>query len=535
MSRSRYVLAAAAALALVVPVASPAAAADRRAEAAAKDALKKAANDYLATDYVAGATRLERALRTCGRNKCTAATKAALLRDLGTMQFRNGDVGAAKKTWGDALKLQPQITLNPDYDTPDLRSAFDDAKGGAGGGGPQPSGDFAHTAVAEQKVNTPLPVYAEYPGTLQVARVIVKYKGATGADWSRVDLKRSGNGWGGVIPCGDVTRGTMSYWIQGFDDGGDPVAASGDPKHPYTVPIKDDIAGEAPHLPGKPAPKSCSEGDSDCPPGLPGCGGEKESSGGEGEGESSEGESEAESEKGRERSGNTYARFWVGVSAELPEFLQMPGGDDLCKLTPTGLPANSANMYCTNPDGSDFPSRVSPVQNGHLSIQGQAGHADGGFTLGDVRVMAALDYALSPSFLIGGRLGYVFNAYTGQSAASAGRALGPKIHAEARATYLFGHEPLMHAGFAPMVFLGTGISEFDAHVMSVVTLDNVAGQQPVNIWITDAPFFVAVGGGIRYQFSLRSAFTAAARVNAVIGGNGFMTTYGPEVGILYGF
>ena len=86
-----------------------------------------------------------------------------------------------------------------------------------------------------------------------------------------------------------------------------------------------------------------------------------------------------------------------------------------------------------------------------------------------------------------------------------------------------------------MVFVGTGISEFDTHVSSTVTLDNVAGQQPVNIWVTDAPFFVALGGGVRYQFSLRAAFTAAARLNAVIGGNGFTTTYGPEVGVLYGF
>jgi hypothetical protein len=149
--------------------------------------------------------------------------------------------------------------------------------------------------------------------------------------------------------------------------------------------------------------------------------------------------------------------------------------------------------------------------------------------------MASLDYALSASFLLGARLGYVFNAYPGEAAVSTGHALGPKVHAEARATYLFGQEPLAHTGFAPMVFVGTGISEFDTHVSSTVTLDNVAGQQPVNIWVTDAPFFVALGGGVRYQFSLRAAFTAAARLNAVIGGNGFTTTYGPEVGVLYGF
>ena len=57
----------------------------------------------------------------------------------------------------------------------------------------------------------------------------------------------------------------------------------------------------------------------------------------------------------------------------------------------------------------------------------------------------------------------------------------------------------------------------------------------MKVWLTDGPFFFEFGPGIRYQFSPRAAFTAAARVNAVIGGNGFMMTYGPEFGFLYGF
>lgn len=520
----------AAALAMAGSIATPAFAVDRRVEAAAKEALKKAADDYLGTDYAAGAARLQRALRTCGAVKCTGATRALLLRDLGTMQFRGGDVGAAKRSWAEALKLQADLTLNPDYETPDLRSAWDEAKGAGEtvGAGPQPSGDFTHTPAAEQKVNTPLPVYVEYPGTSTVARVIVKYRGPKATEWQRANLKRMGGGWGGVIPCGDLARGTMRYWIQGFDEGGDPIASSGDPKHPYTVPLRDEIGGDAPHLPGKSAPKTCGE-ETECPPGFPGCGEEKPTGGEAG------GEEEEHPSKATQEGGQRYARFWLGVSAELPDFMQMPAGDDLCKLTSSAVPANSAGAYCTLPDGSDFPSRGSALQNNQLSIQGKAGHSDGGIQPGDIRVMATFDYALSAKFLIGGRLGYVFNAYPGQAAVSAGHAFGPKVHAEARATYLFGQAPLTRTGFAPMVFAGMGLSEFDGHVTSAVTLDNVAGQQPVNIWVTDGPFFIALGAGVRYQFSLRAAFTAAARVNSVIGGNGLLLTYGPEVGVLYGF
>ena len=66
---------------------------------------------------------------------------------------------------------------------------------------------------------------------------------------------------------------------------------------------------------------------------------------------------------------------------------------------------------------------------------------------GDVRVMLAVDYALRPSLLAGGRLGYVLNSYTGNAAVENNRALGPKIHVEVRATYLFGRDPLAHTGF----------------------------------------------------------------------------------------
>lgn len=534
-SRRRFPRALGIALATSFLVAAPAGAADRRTESAAKDALKRAANDYLSTDYATGAARLQRAVRACGTVRCTVQTRVALLRDLGTMQFRNGDIGAARKNWAQALKLQPDLELNPDYDTADLHAAWDEVKGGAAAGGgaagaegtpasggaPQPSGDFTHTPAAEQKVNTPLPVYVEYPGSSTVARVMVKYKGASASSWSHVTLKRMGGGWGGVIPCGDVTKGTMRYWIQGFDEGGDPIASSGDPKHPYTVTIRDQLEGEPPHLPNKSPPRACTGGES---------GNEAENENGE-----EETTTEEEPEKIAKAEKGAYARFWFGVSGVIPEFAQMPSGNAVCKLTGAALPANPANYYCTNPDGSDFPSRTSSAQNDALTNPAAAGNVSGGIRPGDLRVLATFDYALSPKFLLGARIGGVINAYPGKAAVSDGKAFGSKLDAEARATYLFGDEPLAHTGFAASLFFGAGISEFDVHTTSVVSLNDLAGQYPVRVWVTDGPFFVEVGPGIRYQFSPRAAFTAAARVNAVVGGNGFMLTYGPEFGFLYGF
>ena len=270
---------------LTVTMARPALA-DARTEGVAKAALKKAEGDYLAMNYGTGAARIEKAMKACGQTKCGAPTRAALFRDLGTMQFRKGDKDQAARNWAEAVKLQPDIALNPSYDAPDLRKAFLAAtkgNGGGGGGGDGGGGGGASSRAAtsrtprptEQKVDTPLPIYVEGGGD-SVVRVVVKYKAAGMTSWKRFDLKKVGDGWGGLVPCADVQSGTLRYYIQGLDDSKESVASNGDARHPYTVEIKDDISGDAPHLPGKAPPKSCHES-SDCPPDFPGCSQERRS------------------------------------------------------------------------------------------------------------------------------------------------------------------------------------------------------------------------------------------------------------------
>ncbi len=125
--------------------AAPVLAANPRVEAAAKKAISQAQNDYLARNYGTGAAKLQKALRACGASGCTPGTRAALLRDIGTMQFRKGDKSGATKSWTDAVKLQSDLDLNPAYDAPDLRAAYAQATGAS----QQPAGDFTHTPATE--------------------------------------------------------------------------------------------------------------------------------------------------------------------------------------------------------------------------------------------------------------------------------------------------------------------------------------------------------------------------------------------------
>lgn len=527
----------AAVVASLLFAASPARALDARAEAAAKDALKRAASDFASADYATALARLDVARTGCGVNRCSRTTRGLVMRDLGAMQLRSGDKAAAAISFAEALKIQPELELPTKYGSPDVRAAWDRAKDAAASGRPappadQPAGDFTHTPATEQRANTPLPVYVEYPSSSPPAKVVVKYKGPKMSEWGRVDLTKMDDGWGGMIPCADVARGAVRYWIQGVDRSGDPVANSGDPKHPFSVPIRATIAGEAPHLPDQAPPRKCGSNE-----GSPDAGDDDEGASKGDKGRSGGHESDDEDSSGkatnRGTTRQTYSRLWVGISGAL-DFLSMPSAHDACLLDPnSGEPTTPSKLYCTNPDGSDFPSRASRTQNMEL-VPGQAGSIGGGFQAGDARVMLTVDYALNPNILVGGRMGFVANTYSGSAASKDGRAAGFKIHVEGRATYLFGLNPLAHTGFLPMGFAGLGLAEFDGHSTSVVTLSNVAGQQPVDVWRTDGPFFFMFGGGARYQFSPRAACTGALRFN-IAAGNGALLTYGPEIGIAYGF
>jgi hypothetical protein len=400
-----------------------------------------------------------------------------------------------------------------------------------------PAGDFVHTPAPEQKVNTPLPVYVEYPGA-PLGRVIVKYAGTGVKTWSRIEMKRVGRGWGVLIPCAGVTAGAVRYWIQGFDPNGEAAASSGDPKHPFIVPVRETTSSKPPHLPGRAAPQACEPGEAPPeeavepaapPPVHPAPVHEEEPV----RAEVAEHPEPAKGELG-------FARWWVGI-AGAADFVSLPAGTALCPLTPSGTPANALSAYCTNPNGTDFPARTPAggAQNAAL-VPGSAGALAGGIAPGDLRAMIAVDYALTPSVLFGGRLGYVVNSYpTGGAAVTDHHAFGAKLHLEARGTYVFGDRPLSEIGFAPTVFAGLGISEFDGHAASIVSLATSTGHpptnQPVDIWITNGPWFLAVGGGVRYQFSQRAAFTGAARVNIAFGGAGALFTFGPEIAFQYGF
>jgi hypothetical protein len=369
----------------------------------------------------------------------------------------------------------------------------------------------------------------------------------------------------------------VRYYVQGLNGRKEPIANAGDAKHPYTVSIRDEISGDAPSLPGSRPPRQCGGKEADCPPDFPGCkgGGSSKGSGkasssddaesGKGdraekdEGEGNSEDSAKDEGEGEKRSRWKSKRIWVGVSGSF-EFVHLPAGRDLCYLDPTtARPGNSLNYYCTYPNGADFPSRADGGAENSLIQRPLDGNVGDQFSLGPVRFLATLDYALMPNVLLGARLGLSLRDYPGgsptlTSVASSGAAIkdgrasplgrgggaggGGDVEG-ARGIYLFGKDPLTKK-WAPMIFAGLGLAAFDGHASDNVVVNVPRGGMPttlinVNIWKTGGPFFLMAGGGVRYSISSTLAATGALRFNLALGAGGAMTTFGPELGIQMGF
>jgi hypothetical protein len=540
------------ALALAPLAVTSPARAEAKAEATAKGLETKAMQeDYLSTDFDKALEKLTKASSTCGADKCSSLVRAQIKRDVGVVQIagkQSHDAGVA--VFVEALKIDGAVTLDPDTKTKEIETAWAEAKKQAGAGaaptGTPAAGDFSVQPVPEQQVRTPVPVYAEYSGTEELAKVVLKYKAFGMSEWKTLEMHKVEKGWGAEVPCPDVQQGDLVYYVQGFNAANDPVATSGDRNSPYKTAVKrEPLAGEAPHFPGKEPSKQCADA-GDCPPDFPGCkkGAAEASTEGvtlRSEGEDCDEDSQCESSTCKDSkctapSSRKRPKFWIGVAGQL-DFVSLPSANDVCVLAGNATPQNSAGYYCTNSDGSDYPTRPPQDKNGTQNqriVPGVSDKVQGGLARGNIRAMVTFDFAPTANLMLGVRLGYVLNTYPGTAASNDGKTFAP-VHLEARVAYVFGKDALAKAGLAPYVFVAGGVAEWDAQVSVTVVETGANGAKSVQAWNTAGPGFVSLGGGLRYAFTPRFAALFGPRLNAAFGGTGTVLSASPELSLQYGF
>lgn len=86
--------------------------------------------DYVSTDFKGAEKKLQRALKTCGTSGCSPKVKARVYRDLGVVRWVGlQQKDRAREALGKAVQVDPSITLDPNYATPELEKAFEEIGG----------------------------------------------------------------------------------------------------------------------------------------------------------------------------------------------------------------------------------------------------------------------------------------------------------------------------------------------------------------------------------------------------------------------
>ncbi|MEB2313368.1 MAG: tetratricopeptide repeat protein [Sorangiineae bacterium] len=481
---------------------------DARAQSLARDAMEQ---DYLATNFKAAIAKLQTALKSCEKSKCSPATVAKIYASLGTVY----SAGLAQKedaieAFKAALKNDPSITPDSNYLTGEVQSAFEEAKKASG-----PAPVVVEKAVApltekpwtEQATWRPVPVYVELPDGIEAARVVTRYK-APGQDWKELTLQKHGKGYAGYIPCAAVeSEGELLYFTTAFDANFDRMASGGSTENPRKIQLKKAIDTRQPSLPDAVPPQECPrpverlscETNDDCP-------GNQACVNLQCVDKSTVPNPEAGKDQLRKKN-------WVSLGFS-PDLSLVNSTSDACSQAAQSDGTLSCFFGGGIPVGSDpLPS-------------GSSNSLNGGVATGTMRVTAAYDRVLGTRMTLGLRAGFAF--------------LGPPkdflpLHLEARFAFFFAKDPFVSKGVRPYVFAGAGLAESAARVTTPIVVDTGQAnpeRKNVDVYQKGGSLFAGLGAGLQYAVSPN-----AAMVVEVMGREAFpktATVLAPYLGFAYG-
>ncbi len=521
--------------------------------------------DYLSVEFDKAEGKLKKAIELCGKDQCSSEVVGKLYVGLATVHgVGQNKLDVAKSDLVSAVKADAGCKLIDGLSTPELEKKLKEAQAEAGGGGggeggeggeggkggkggeggeaPAPAkvGDFAHTPLAEAPVNTPLPIFAEIPDEIGATKVVVRYKPFGGTKWQTLALAKMEGGFGGEVPCTDVTTtGDFKYYIIATDDQGLSLAGAGSLKDPYKIPIKNKISGDPPSLPGKQPPKACMAAQ-ECPPGLPGCSDSER--GDKPAGSMCEETKECMSgltcqkgscEVGEEpkAGGKQGKKNLISVSAQF-DLAYIGSGDKVCDRTST------ANYAC-------FEKSTNAPYYGNPTVVTGSNGISGGLGLAQIRLLAGYDRILPLGFSVGARAGVALLGSPGPDVQNhpppKGRAAPNSflpLHLEVRGGWMLAKDGVSKGKIFPHAFIGGGVAQVNAGVpVSVCDPDpnrketvscgnaaaGTAGKKvDVTAYQVTGQGFVDFGGGATYMIVDNFGIQAEVKFMVMLPTTGFV-------------
>lgn len=514
-------------LAGTVVLSAPAAALSQSKEGRAQTLQQEAMNnDYLALDFPAAEKKLTDALKLCGKKDCSAATRAGIHISLGIVLGGQDKLDQAKASFITGLEIDPTAQLDEDLATPELKLAFDQARNEVLGELEIEEEvvleEIAHTPPAEQAIHTPLPIFLMVPESLDANRVQLRYRAPGADDYKSMMLSELDTGYGGNIPCRDLREeGVLVYYVQVLDATGAVVMTAGTLAQPYRVRIREELAGDPPHLPGQAPPEACIKPKPKVAPPpedetiYPPCDSNRDCA----EGMYCSSKHRCEEGFDEDEDGDAFSRAkksWITVSFAAD--IAHTSGTDVCTLD------SQQNDFfaCYRANGEAY--RGDP-------ILGRADDIQPGFAVATMRALVGYDHLVHPNVTIGGRLGYAFNGSPDGFL---------PIHADARVTYYIGSDPFSRAGVRPFVFLVGGLMQVDTKVAVEVWEQDVEGctrpsgcKTDLDAWRQAGNVFAGLGLGAQYAVTPAHALVLSARGEMLFPASSFVIT--PEIGFATGF
>jgi hypothetical protein len=499
---------------------------DAAAMKLADDAINR---DYLAANFPEAEKKLRQAITVCGTNGCIPMVLGRVHRDLGVVLIAGlNRLEDGKQELAEAIRADPNVALEKDLTTPEIDQVFKALKSG-----PLPppkatvgaAGELIHSAPAEQRTLTAVPIYVELPDGATPGKVIARYKPYGTPDWKTLELLKVGNGWGAEVPCMDVgsTTGEFVYYVQATSDAGEVIGTAGTRAAPNKVIIKNEpVSGEPPHLPGKPPPTRCREAH-DCPPGMPGCGkklpsgrgwgatctsdsdcgrdywckqgacesGARVETEGESKGSGKYCDSSTDCEIGErcsaarvcERAPEKPKKVWLSLHVG-QDFSFIGTQPDVCGTHET----LEAKQYdCIDQEGYSYGGEPFP------SRPGTGNAINGGIHPATTRFLAGIEFLAGDNVTLGARLGYVNGAAPGRTLAV--------FHGEARVAFWFGKEPFSRARVRPFLVVSGGLAEIDDKFAVPIIESKISEKAPdaaptLTVWRQSGVGFAGGGFGV---------------------------------------
>jgi hypothetical protein len=474
------------------------------------DALGK---DYLETNFIKAEKKLQQGLSICGRSgSCSERVHAQLHRDLAVVYMAGlGKMDAGKDELKAALELDPNLELDPDYATPDIKKAFAALhKGKKRKAAPEKAG-LEHTAVTEQVVGTPIPISVTLGGS-DSNKLKLFYRPVGSEKWSSLGMDSSSGAFTAEIPCSaDAKEGDLAYYIEVRNESDEVVDKSGTRAEPHVVTIKKEISGDPPHLPDADPPQRCKNV----------C-----------EGEDCGGGGEEPKPAGRKRNN------WFSVSVQ-QDLALVGAATDACAIGNQTLGGYS----CFRASGSQY--------HGNPTIGDPADSVHGGLAPSTTRILVGYDRVIVAGLTIGARFGYVLR---GMGPRADGGATPLPFHGEGRIGYWFGSEAFTTATFRPFLFVNGGAAQLDSQFNVVVTEDQGQpappnqpfcgantttgivcnpAQQRLSAWRRMGQGFAGGGAGLMVAFTPAFGMFVDVKYMRLFPTPG--NAFAPELGLALGF